>query len=358
MAEMENYNLDTLFASLDLKEFDAVIFAPRTVVVPVCNGNLQERILGEELKELVVEKLPSVEPDFISGLITEAAGKYKFLSWEKRVVVGLLTSKGAEEFSRKNPDAYVDGHWVSKYFKVPAGLDFVGIAAEGDPLSITKNHLVRIESEEFGTMCGVDSSGLTLKAPKAGYGVLGHSTYGGGIFDCVGEGAGEGASKLGMYVERDAGSGFMRNTVDSSGYVGGNADSGAAGGSEGIDLLIKGNCGDLLLDGAKDNHGAVDVLGNAGNYACYGTKGVTVNIGGTAGKFLGEKMADGRILIETLDTYHKPEELLGRGGSGRIFIKDGKSREYALPEKKGFEIMAGKFSWSEFEKPLIKPALG
>lgn len=42
----------------------------------------------------------------------------------------------------------------------------------------------------------------------------------------------------------------------------------------------------------------------------------------------------------------------------KYLLKDENSRDYAAKENKGFEIMAGEFGWSEFEKPLGKPALG
>lgn len=359
--EKRKYSIDDLFKSLELKEFDTMIFAPREEE-HIVNGRGKMVTVGTNLKEKVRAALPSTEPDFVKGLIEEAAAKYQSFSrmsaptnpgWEKRVIVGYLTSIGAEELAKSTR---------TEYFEVPSGLDLVGIAAEGLPdekatLAARKNLAtlglededftifrdVRIKSDKFGSLCGSGSSHLLLEGEMAGYGVFENALDGFGCFGTVGEYAGRRSIKSSIYVREDAGSGFMSDSTEGRGDIDGNVLGSSAGsGSENLMLTVKGYSGDLFLAESKEPLARV---GETGDYSCYNAQRPCLIVAGKAGKSLGEKMTEGEIFVKEIDTYQKAGKLLGHSGTGMIRVPDEKSRELLAKENKpGYTIeVDGKF---------------
>lgn len=337
--EKQNYSIDTLFKDLDesigLNAFDTVIFAPREEEVVTTRGNKTTITVGERLKEKVREALPSTKPDFVKGLIEEAAAKYQSFShksergWEKRVVIGYLTSIGAEELAKTTQTGY---------FEVPSGLDLVGIGAEGAAPD-TACQTVRIKSDKFGSLCGSSSSHLLLEGKDAGYGLFENALDGTGVFaGSVGEYAGKRSKKTHVIVAGDAGSGFMAESDEGRGTVDGNIKGSSAGaGATRLALHVKGYGGDLLL--AESNHAFAYVGGGAGSYAAYKAQKPFLAVKGKVGKLLGEEMTNGYIAVNELDTYQEAGKLLGHSGTGMIRVPDEKSRELLAKESKpGYTI--------------------
>lgn len=355
--EKQNYSIDTLFKDLDesigLNAFDTVIFAPREEEVITTRGNKTTITVGERLKEKVRAALPTTEPDFVKGLIKEAAARYQSFShksergWEKRVVIGYLTSIGAEELSKLSQ---------TESFVVPSGLDLVGIAAEGEvdekvtlaarerltdlgfeDENFTVHRTVRIKSDKFGSLCGSGSSHLLLEGKEAGYCAFEHAVDGSGWFGHVGEYAGKSSRKSHITVAGDAGSGFMAESKAGYGSVDGNIKGSSAGaGSEHLRLYVEGNGGDMLL--AESKH-SLAMVGGAGSYAGYKAQKPLLAIKGKVGKLLGEEMANGYIAVNELDTYQEAGKLLGHSGTGMIRVPDEKSRELLAKENKpGYTI--------------------
>ncbi len=367
----EAYSIDTLFRDLDesigLNAFDTMSFAPITRERLV-NGKTIVAV-EMDLKEKVREALPSTNPDFVKGLIEEAAAKYKSFSpmsalsvsesesnkgerdpgWAEKVVIGYLTSIGAEELAKTTQDAYFD---------VPTGLDLVGIGAEGLPdekvtlaarerlallglknENFTVYRAVRIKSDKFGSLCGSSSSHLLLDGKDVGYGVFENALDGTGFFaGSVGEYAGKGSKNTHMMVAGDAGSGFMAESEMNHGTVDGNIKGSSAGaGATRLALHVKGYGGDLLL--AESNRSLAYVGGGAGSYAGYKAQKPLLAINGKVGKLLGEEMVNGYIAVNELDTYTETGKLLGYSGTGKIRVPDEKSRELLAKEnKKGYTI--------------------
>lgn len=350
--EKSKYTIDDLFRSLELKEFDTVVFAPREEEV-TANGKKQRVTVGTKLKEKVRAALPTTEPNFVKGLIEEAATKYQTFShrsehgYEKRVVVGYLTSIGAEELAKTTQDAY---------FEVPSGLDMVGIAAEGMPnekatltarerlarlgredKEFTLYRPVRIKSDKFGALCGSGSSHLLLEGEEAGYGALEYSLDGTGWLGNVGEYAGKGSTEAHIQVAGDAGSGFMADSKKGHGSVDGNIKGSSAGaGSERLWLYVNGNGGDLLL---ADSKSPIAYVGGAGSYAGYKAQKPLLIVGGKPGKLLGEGMTEGNVFVKEIDAYAEPGKLLGYSGTGKVTVSNQKYADILLKENKpGYSI--------------------
>ncbi len=370
--EKSKYMIDDLFKSLELKEFDTVVFAPREEE-HIVNGKRQRVTVGARLKEKVRAALPTTEPDFVKGLIEEAAAKYRSFSpmsalctsesesnkgerdpgWAEKVVIGYLTSIGAEELAKMTQEAF---------FEVPSGLDLVGIAAEGEvdekatlaarerlaafgleDRDFTVYRTVRIKSDKFGFLCGSGSSHLLLEGKEACYRVLEHSFDGTGWFGKVGEYAGKGSRKADIVVAEDAGSGFMADSKGGHGTVEGNINGSSAGvGAERLALYVKGKAGDLLL--AESNR-SLAYVGEAGNYAGYKAQKPLLFVDGKAGKLLGEGMVEGNVFVNEINTYSEPGKLLGYSGTGKVTVSDPKYADALLKENKpGYKIeVDGKF---------------
>lgn len=370
--EKSKYTIDDLFKSLELKEFDTVVFAPREEE-HIVNGKRQIVTMGARLKEKVRNALPSTEPNFVKGLIEEAAAKYRSFSpmsalctsesesnkgkrdpgWAEKVVIGYLTSIGAEELSKLSQ---------TEYFEVPSGLDLVGIGAEGmvdgkatlvarerlaalglEDNAFTVYQTVRIKSDKLGSLCGSGSSHLLIEGKEAGYRVLEHSLDGSGYFLKVGEYAGKGGNKTHITVAGDAGSGFMADSKGGHGTVEGNIKGSSAGaGSEHLALYVKGDGGDLLL--AESNH-SLAYVGEAGSYAGFRAQKPLLIVEGKAGKLLGEGMAEGNVFVNEIDAYSEPGKLLGYSGTGKVTVSDQKYADVLLKENApGYTIgVDGKF---------------
>ncbi len=371
--EKQTYGIDDLFKSLELNEFDTAIFAPREME-EIVNHKKQKITQGKRLKEKVRNALPTTEPDFIKGLIEEAAAKYRSFSpmsalsvsesesnkgerdpgWAEKVVIGYLTSIGAEELSKSSQ---------TEYFEVPSGLDLVGIAAEGAPdekatiaarknlatlgfkdESFTVYRDVRIKSDKFGSLCGSDSRHLLLDGKEAGYCAFEHAVDGTGFFaGSIGEYGGKRSRKTHIVVAGDAGSGFMAESKEGHGTVDGSIKGSSAGAdAEHLALYVKGNAGDMLL--AESKH-SLAMVGGAGSYAGYKAQKTLLVVDGKAGKLLGDGMVEGHIAVKELDTYQESGKLLGYSGTGTIRVPDEKSRELLAKENKpGYTIeVDGKF---------------